>query len=986
MKKAVFTIVARNYLHFARSLMRSVARVHPELARFVVLLDGRADEAGLDLPADFETIGLERLRLPSPKRFLFRYNLLEMSTAVKPWAFENLLADEGFDQVVYLDPDIHCYQPMTEAFNRLDAGEMMVLTPHLTGRLDDERHPGELQILQSGAFNLGFLALARQAAASEFVDWWKGKLERHCTVDIRQGLFVDQKWIDLVPGLFPGIHILRHPGYNVAYWNLNHRPVSRRAGGLRANGAPLIFFHFSGFCPFSRRFSKHQNRFSLNTLSAAAQELVENYRKELIAQGADRYRKIAYAYDRFDNGAQIHQSVRRFYRSHPEVEKALGEDPFKTGPDYFGSADLPAAPGRPLVTKLMRAVWENREDLRRCFPDLKTADRVRYAHWFVGRSAKEESISPCFVEPVRASLAADQNVARKITWEDRIRNAYLGAKTFAAPASLWIPTGLKSMLRRHLEPRLLPGFASIGNGSGGFRPASVEGHGFHTQDRIEIARGVAWMGRRAVVELPDNARGAIVIEGIHDRGNHRREGGNGAVKITVSAGNRRKTAAVKWWGRFELTFELGELAEAGEIVLEADRTFVPKELGMGEDARELSIQVRRIRVGKQVLVDFRAVPDAHAGGATVKRGGLNIVGYLRTATGVGESARNALAAAQAARLGVAIRDVSDCAVAGRVDEDAWGSLETGNPYFVSLFHINADETVRTLRMLGQGFCQGRYNIGFWHWELPQFPDKWRDAFDHLDEVWAPSEFVERTLRGVSPVPVFRLPHAVWFDPPSGVPRAKFGLPENRFLYLTMCDCLSVPSRKNPKAVIEAYCRAFPRPAGTGLIIKLQNSGRDPAARKRLAQMTRGRDDIHLLDATLSRHEAYALESVCDCYVSLHRSEGFGLPIAECMYLSKPVIATAWSGNVDFMDEGNSCPVDFELIELARDVGPYPKGSTWADPDVSQAAFLMRRVLYDARFRQSIARQAGKDIRKRLSPKAVGRLYWKHLRRIEKEFF
>ena len=194
---AVFTIVSKNYLHFARTLMDSLRTVHPGWTRFVLLVDEvRGD---FDPKQEkFTLVEVSDLPLPDKQKFLFRYSILELNTAVKAWMIEYLFFQKSFERVVYLDPDIFVYRRMTEVEEPLDAGALMVLTPHLTGQLPDDKKPGESEIVKSGAYNLGFIALAAHPKLSSFLSWWKSKLELNCVVDIPAGLFVDQKWIDLL--------------------------------------------------------------------------------------------------------------------------------------------------------------------------------------------------------------------------------------------------------------------------------------------------------------------------------------------------------------------------------------------------------------------------------------------------------------------------------------------------------------------------------------------------------------------------------------------------------------------------------------------------------------------------------------------------------------------------------------------------------------------------------------------------------------------
>jgi glycosyltransferase involved in cell wall biosynthesis len=234
----------------------------------------------------------------------------------------------------------------------------------------------------------------------------------------------------------------------------------------------------------------------------------------------------------------------------------------------------------------------------------------------------------------------------------------------------------------------------------------------------------------------------------------------------------------------------------------------------------------------------------------------------------------------------------------------------------------------------------------------------------------------------SPVPVVRMPHAIEFDVPAGFSRAQFGLPDDRFQFLMMYDMHSAQGRKNPHAVIDAFRRAFPQSNGVGLVVKVQNTKSNPEDFAELKRELADLPNVALIDRTMTRNEVYGLESVCDSFVSLHRSEGFGLGLAESMYVGKPVIGTNWSGNTDFMNARNSCPVDCQLIKLDRDYGTYyRKGNTWADPDVGHAAWYMKKLVADEPWRQSISMEGQRTIRTSFSPRAIGDLYVSRLRQI-----
>jgi len=321
--KAVFTIVSKNYLHYARTLMQSVREVHGDWDRHVLLVDevrGDFDPAG----EDFNLLEVRQLPLPELEKFLFRYTILELNTAVKPWMFEWLFKSKQYERVVYLDPDIYLYRPMLEVEEALACGSLMVLTPHLTGPLADGKKPTELDIMRAGAYNLGFIALARHASMLPFLKWWQSKLEFQCIVDFASGLFVDQKWIDLVPGMFPDVFILRHEGYNVAYWNLLHRIVSKTDGGHLVNGVKLVFCHFSGLDPETpHNLSKYQDRFVLSDLPEF-ETLALEYCERLIKHGFIECRKWKYSFGMFADGTPIKDYHRQSYNNTPSLQATVG--------------------------------------------------------------------------------------------------------------------------------------------------------------------------------------------------------------------------------------------------------------------------------------------------------------------------------------------------------------------------------------------------------------------------------------------------------------------------------------------------------------------------------------------------------------------------------------------------------------------------------------------------------------------------------------
>ncbi|MEM6890480.1 MAG: hypothetical protein AAF636_20460, partial [Pseudomonadota bacterium] len=268
---AHFTICARNYLAYALTLRSSLLAVEPNAEFVIFLADEDVDRSWLE---DVQILPVSEIGASEFEAMAFRYTLMEFSTAIKPWCFEYLLDNLGYERAIYLDPDIFVYRPLEKVDDAFDDGASVVLTPHLLTPLEDDFSPGDRDILRSGTFNLGFAGFAKTAEAAAFLKWWKTQLTNHCLVDFPNGLFVDQKFVEFAPSFIDRLTVLRHPGYNVAYWNLANREVAELKNGWTVNGEPLVFFHFSGVIPDDGTvFSKYQDRFSIDNIGVVCRML-----------------------------------------------------------------------------------------------------------------------------------------------------------------------------------------------------------------------------------------------------------------------------------------------------------------------------------------------------------------------------------------------------------------------------------------------------------------------------------------------------------------------------------------------------------------------------------------------------------------------------------------------------------------------------------------------------------------------------------------
>jgi len=347
--------------------------------------------------------------------------------------------------------------------------------------------------------------------------------------------------------------------------------------------------------------------------------------------------------------------------------------------------------------------------------------------------------------------------------------------------------------------------------------------------------------------------------------------------------------------------------------------------------------------------------------------GVNVAGYLSTESGMGEAARSSIRSLEAANVPMVLTNVPSRL---RTQDVSYTSFTDENPHPFNLVHLNGDNMSTFAAARGRGYFQDRYTIGYWFWELSKWRDDWLDGFNHVNEVWVASEFTRACLAEVSPVPVVTmpLPFVLPDAPPLG--RAHFGIPESSTVFLLTFDVSSQTERKNPLGAIRAFRRAaLPRGAAT-LVLKYTNAEYDRDAVRRFHEEAEGLD-VTMIDGYLSRPELAALMQVSDCYLSLHRAEGFGMTLGEAMLLGKPVIATNYSGNVDFMTEANSYLVDYRLVPLTKDYGPYMRGFVWAEPDVAQAAGYIRQVALNKPAALDKGRLALRDLRATRLPAQTG---------------
>jgi glycosyltransferase involved in cell wall biosynthesis len=1086
---AFFTIVSRNYIAYAVTLMQTVARHHPDATRYVFLADADYDFSDLDIPATIVTA--ERLAIPGFSLMAFRYTIIELNTAIKPFCIEWLFSHAGYDRAIYLDPDIFVLRRLDDVMTLLDRGAPVVLTPHITAPLQDGYQPDDLTIMKSGIYNLGFGAFARTPAVHSFLGWWAARLVKQCRVDIPNHLFTDQRWMDLAPAFLPGTAILHHPGYNVAYWNLLHRPVSRGRGGWRAAGQPLYFVHFSGVDPLnSGQFSKHQTRFRSENI-AGLLPLFESYVAQLLTNGYEKYEKSPYAYGRFSDGRQVHTLMRHYFRRCEDTANPLTGVSLGAESGIFDEAEptLDEA-GLPRITRIMYQLWLQREDLQRAFALDTEGGRRGYLMWFGKNASAEEGLDERSIHAAATLLAASDvgqsdgtariGAARRRPpwdvaepWSKAARDAasYLEARvdtTHPTPydglprqmAILWeTRTDLQSafpLTKAEDFDRYVDWCVTSGIDEAQIDPELIDARFWELLDApvasgdyegMPITRGM-WAAcsvfdrREITAGFPQNKSSRVelalwfLLVAPHKyrwpaamTRSLRAYVEAPVVTLTAFGVKLPRLLLLLWESRQDLcsTFDLSE--ETGRRALLAWFLFEGlAECGLtGADLpsdfyRDLFAAARNElppihRLLRWRRPDISGVFDARS--KTGRRGYLTwfeehgrhelasdavfppsssirsdgtkatrnqaeapgplvvLTGFISMPSGRSEDMRMTMRSLDAHAIPYLTLDRGDGVV--RLSDGRKADPELVSRARVNIVHLNAETAFADHQFLRRYGIGNATLIGYWAWELAKMPAEYARAFSFYDEIWAATRFTMGAFDiGYRPVKLMPMPVAIPADL-ADKDRRYFRLPERRFMFLFNFDFGSYRARKNPDATIAAFHRAFPEPnAPVCLVIKTINGEHYIEEWKKMQEMALGDPRVIMRNGLYSREEMLGLIGCCDCYISLHRSEGFGRGPAEAMLLGRPVIITNYSGNRDFTTTDNSFPVDYRLVPVAEGEYPGDQDQVWAEPDIAGAATQMRRVYEEPGLAEETGRRARSFIETFYSPERIGRNYLERL--------
>lgn len=376
------TIASQNFAPQLRCLFESLRTHHPD-ARLTLCLVEEDANPEIFPAGEFEIVLAKDVVGDGFYDMAYASGITELATATKPFVLKWLL-DRGEQTATYIDPDCFLFSPLEEVFGLLNEGANIVLTPHATEPIQDACQPGEIDLLRSGAFNLGFIAVRESAETRRFLDWWSARLRDHCVFDPVAGLFVDQKWMDLTPSFFDGVSILRHPGYNVAYWNLFQRLIKRAPGGWQVDGEALRFFHFSGLPKDDvRKISRHQNRLQSENVGPFMVEF-ESYLARLASNGLKPSDEAKYSYSLRWGGKPLEsQALRTALRKSGSYKVESLDDFDDEGPIEELLTPQPFLPPDEMfpISRLLYQAWLERPSLAQQFPLFTAEGRARFLFW-----------------------------------------------------------------------------------------------------------------------------------------------------------------------------------------------------------------------------------------------------------------------------------------------------------------------------------------------------------------------------------------------------------------------------------------------------------------------------------------------------------------------------------------------------------------------------------------------------------------------------
>lgn len=364
--------------------------------------------------------------------------------------------------------------------------------------------------------------------------------------------------------------------------------------------------------------------------------------------------------------------------------------------------------------------------------------------------------------------------------------------------------------------------------------------------------------------------------------------------------------------------------------------------------------------------------------------GINFVAPIKGQFGLGQGSRLIYKSVEKSKYKSALINTYLNMEDKSNDMEYHNKIQQDFPYNINIISVQPHTMFEiALSEVNVNNLKGRYNIAYWLYELENIPEKWLTSFKYVNEIWTPSDFVTNAFKKVSPVPVYTIPYGISVKNNYNKTKSDFGIVDGKFTFLILYDASSLSSRKNPQAAINAFVNAFRNNDDVCLVLKVSSANKD-----QIDEINKNLQSIKhytIINDVLSKDDVYNLISLCDVYVSLHRSEGFGLVMAEAMALGTVCIATNYSGNLQFMNKDNSCLIDYKLIDVdGSNSLIYKEGEKWADADVLEASKYMKKLYSDKDFYNKLKSNALEYVKKNMTFENTTKMIENRINKILKE--
>ncbi len=995
-RRAGFTIASRDRMAAAKLLARQYKRLHTEQQFFIVMADDLSPSPGGDNEEGLIPLGA--VGLPGEQVFPYQHAMRALCAAVKPFCARHMLASGKADQLMYLDSDMEPFRRLDQAWDALACADL-VLTPHAQRPIPDLASPCDPTILQRGLFNSGFVAMKDSAATREFLDWWCERVYTNCAEETGDGHYLDQKWLDLAPIYFERVHVLRDKAYNVAYWNLHERTLTASDDGYLINGKPIAMYHFSGFDPrFPNRLSAHQSRYALSELPVL-KRLCDNYATQLEGAGGQRLEPSGQACITLGNGIPMSRLASAVVLHC--VRNRIGFP--APGSDSNAFCEFLTTPNAAVfgvdVAPLVTALLDARPDVEAAFPGARHDKHDQGIKGWLDTCGAEEnlvSLLQQFGRNLRSTSPLERALAiyrRREDLQAAFPDVFADEGSFACYGQ-WLHTYGRD--EDGVDDELHSGYLAAPAGAHRvlqqiFSHPNLRNDFHALYDCQAVARLLARINDHASIDAEHLiAFGAFAEARRHDlllaflRYNPRTRDQIGGEPSLLNATKiesfLRENSALDALPRVITSLLEGQwITPASQL-----RSFLGASSHDPSGQAHTATKVAELLLPAAELAQHH-VPDvdpvrwedwAHKALQSFTsplRAGVNLYGPLHDATGMGEWARSYARILQVSGIAhsslpfpsrhptpEALAPTSLPALFG-VNDDALD---------INMIVANADSVASVRDWLPSHVLQDRCNVGCWIWETEALPRRFSECSKGLNAIISPSDYSVDAIRGSVDIPVYKVPCTLDFDflDTASSSRAAFDLPENVLLFGFFFDSKSVIERKNPAALIAAFRAAFGTRKDVGLVLKV-NSAEPGNFEYDSLRLQASQLNVFWIERTLSLKDTVHLMASLDAYASMHRSEGFGLTMAEAMALGKPVIATGYSGNLEFMGEGCAGLVDYRVFATTRAHGPYVAGSRWAEPSIEHCAHWMR-TLEDPEARRRLGLAGRSHVRELLGPARI----------------